>query len=51
MKKYSFYSRADSNCEVIGTCIALTRYGAAQHFAKKKRLNLRSFLVIYAVSR
>lgn len=49
--RYYFYSRIDENQEAIGTCLALTRYRAAEYFAEIKRLDLKSFLAVYAVSR
>ena len=49
--RYNFYSRVDENQEAIGTCLALTRYRAALYFAAVKKLDLKSFLRVYAVSR
>jgi hypothetical protein len=51
MKKYSFYSRIDSSQEVIGSTIAFSRKSAAEQFAQRKQLTLKSFLGLFNVTR
>ena len=48
---YYYYSRVDSKQEPLLRIMAPTRYQAALLFAKLKRLPLKEFLRIYAVSR
>jgi len=48
---FYFYSRVDSTQEALLTIKAPSRYHAALLFAKLKRLPLKEFLQIYAVSR
>lgn len=48
---YYFFSRRDDNKEPIGKCTTFSRLKAAKYFAQQKRLDLKSFLSIYAVSR
>ena len=48
---YYYYSRADSTQESLLRIKAPSRYHAAILFAKLKRLPLKEFLKIYAVSR
>jgi len=48
---YYFYSRRDTDKQPITTIGAPSRYQAALFFAKLKRLSLKDFLEIYAVSR
>lgn len=49
--RYYFYSRMDSNEEAIGSTWSLSRLEAAKRFAAIKRLPLKAFLRVYAVSR
>jgi len=49
--RYYFYSRLDDKKEAIGKCIAFSRYQAAVYFSKRKRLDLKLFLMTYGVSR
>jgi hypothetical protein len=49
--EFHFYSRVDATQEPIAKVKAPTRYQAALLFAKTKRLDLKSFLEVYAVSR
>jgi hypothetical protein len=51
MKRYHFYARNDKHQEPISKAAMITRYKAAQHFAQIKNLTLKSFLLVYAVSR
>lgn len=51
MKKYGFYSRIDNKKQQVAVIGAPTRYQAAIFFAKQKRLPLKEFLKIYAISR
>ncbi len=51
MKKYSFYSRTDGSQESIGTALAFSRLSAAEYFAGRKQLTLKSFLSLYKVSK
>jgi hypothetical protein len=51
MKKYSFYSRTDGSQEVIGSTIAFSRKSAAEQFAQRKQLSLKSFLGLFKVSK
>lgn len=50
-KRYTFYTRADSNKEAIDKAFAFTRYDAALYFAQRKCMDLKSFLKVYSVSR
>jgi len=49
--EFYFYSRMDSTCEPISRVKAPSRYHAALLFAKIKKLPLKYFLQLYAVSR
>jgi len=49
--EFYFYSRYDQAHEPIARVKAPTRYQAALLFAKTKKLDLKSFLKLYAVSR
>lgn len=51
MKKYYFYSKMDSSKEPIYTIRAASRIAAAKKFATGKRMSLKEFLKLYAVSR
>lgn len=51
MKSYGFYSRADNTKEVISRTIAISRLRAAEYFAKKKAMPLKSFLKIYTITK
>ena len=51
MKSYFFYSKIDKSKEPIYYCKALSRYNAAVRFAQGKRMNLKTFLSIYGVSK
>ena len=51
MTQYYFYSRNDKSKEPIYYCKAWTRYGAAEKFAQGKRLPLKTFLTLFAISR
>ena len=48
---YYYYGRVDSTQEPLLRIMAPSRYHAAILFAKLKRLSLKEFLKIYAVSR
>jgi hypothetical protein len=41
---YGFYSKSDPNQEIINRLINTSRLNAAEHFAAKKQLDLKSFL-------
>ena len=49
MKRFSFYSRVDSNQEAIGTTLANNRLSAAKKFAQIKQLPLKDFLRIFGI--
>ena len=51
MAKYYFYSRTDQTQEVIDTVRAFSRMQAAKYFAGRKRMDLKTFLSIFAVSK
>ena len=51
MKSYAFYSRSDANQEVIAKTVATSRLRAAEYFAKKKAMTLKSFLKIYTITK
>jgi len=51
MSTYFFYSRKDSSQEAIYYCKASSRLRAAEKFAEGKRLPLKSFLTLFAISR
>jgi hypothetical protein len=51
MRSYGFYARSDANQEVISKTVALSRLRAAEYFAKKKQMLLKSFLKIYAITK
>lgn len=46
---FGYYSRIDKNKEIISRTISLSRLKAAEYFAARKQLDLKSFLKIYAV--
>jgi hypothetical protein len=48
---YGFYSKLDPNQEIINRLINTSRLNAAEHFASKKQLDLKSFLKIYGVKK
>lgn len=48
---YYFYSRIDNSQEPISKTWATSRMAAAQYFAQTKRLSLKAFLSVYAISR
>jgi hypothetical protein len=48
---YGFYSKLDPNQEIINRLINTSRLRAAEHFAVKKQLDLKSFLKIYGVKK
>lgn len=48
---YGFYSKLDPNQEIINRLIHMSRLKAAEHFAAKKQLDLKSFLKIYGVKK
>jgi hypothetical protein len=48
---YGFYSRLDPNQEIINRLINISRLKAAESFANRKRLDLKSFLKIYGVKK
>lgn len=50
-KKYYFYSRIDKTQEPIMSAWAFGRLKAAEYFAERKQLPLKSFLSIFAVSK
>jgi len=47
--KYGFYFRNDTNQEIIGKTVDLSRLSAAKYFAKRKNLPLKEFLEIFGV--
>lgn len=49
--EFHYFSRYDTTNEPISKVKAHTRYQAALFFAKIKKLSLKSFLKLYAVSR
>ena len=51
MTQYYFYSRKDTSKEAIYYCKAWSRLAAAKRFAEGKRLPLKSFLTLFAISR
>jgi hypothetical protein len=51
MNTYFFYSKNDSIQEPIYYCKAVSRYNAGVKFAQGKRMDLKTFLSIYSVSR
>lgn len=51
MKRYFFYNKTDKTCEPISKVWAMNRLEAAKMFSLSKRLTLRQFLTIYAVSK
>jgi hypothetical protein len=51
MKTYFFYSKSDTSQEPVYYCKAVSRLNAAETFAEGKRMNLKTFLSIYSVSR
>lgn len=51
MKLYGFYSRTDKSQEIISKTVATSRLRAAEYFAKKKAMSLKSFLKIYAITK
>ena len=51
MKSYGFYSRSDTNQEVIAKTKTTSRLKAAEYFAKKKAMALKSFLKIYTITK
>lgn len=51
MKRYTYYSRFDENKERIDSVLIQSRLAAAKHFAERKVLSLKEFLIIYAVTK
>lgn len=51
IKTYYYYSKVDPKQEKLRTIIAPTRLIAAKMFAQVKRLDLKSFLSIYSISK
>ena len=51
MKSYYFFIRRDINKEPINKIYAISRRHAAEKFAERKNLSLKSFLLVYEVSR
>ena len=51
MKVYYFYQRSDQTKEPIFYCKAKGRLYAAEHFAEGKRMDLKTFLSMFAVSK
>jgi len=51
MKRYFFFSKYDSNKELIGCVDTFSRLKAAKRFASAKHLTLKQFLSIYSVTR
>ena len=51
IKTYYYYSKIDSKQEKLNTIIAPSRLSAAKLFAQIKRLDLKSFLTIYSISK
>jgi hypothetical protein len=51
MRIYYYYSRVDNSREKLGKTTALSRLRAAQIFARRKDLPLKTFLTIYSISK
>lgn len=51
MKQYYFYSKNDSTQEPIMSTRAWSRYEAAKSFASVKQMDLKTFLLVFSVSR
>jgi hypothetical protein len=51
MKIYYYYSRRDITEERLGKVLATSRLRAAQTFAHRKDLPLKTFLTIYSISK
>lgn len=51
MKKYSYYSRWCSDNDQLGSIVEISRLRAANHFAKRKQLQLKDFLRLFKVSK
>lgn len=51
LKTYYYYAKVDSTKEKLRSIIALDRLSAAKMFALTKRLDLKSFLTIYSISK
>ena len=50
-KVYYFYNKGNKNQEAIGKIIATNRLSAAKYFAAVKRMDLKSFLSLFSISR
>jgi hypothetical protein len=50
-KKYFFYSKNDSGQEPINSTFSFSRLQAAKHFANRKQLPLKTFLLLFSVSK
>jgi hypothetical protein len=48
---YGFYNKADKNEEIINRIVTFSRLQAAQLFAERKQLPLKSFLKIYSIKK
>lgn len=51
MNRYQFYYKNDPNKEAIAIILSTSRLNAAKYFARGKRLSLKEFLTIYAITR
>lgn len=51
MKMYSFYAKNDQKKEKLGTTPHQSRLLAAKYFAERKRLQLKTFLDIYTITK
>jgi hypothetical protein len=49
--EYYYYIKNDPNKEILGKVFTTTRLAAAKEFAAQKRLPLKTFLLIWAVSK
>jgi hypothetical protein len=46
---FGYYSRNNSDKEIISRTISMSRLQAANMFAERKQLSLKTFLKLYAV--
>jgi hypothetical protein len=46
---FGYYSRNDKNQEIVSRTVSMSRLQAANMFAERKQLPLKTFLKLYAV--
>jgi hypothetical protein len=46
---FGYFSRNDSNKELVSRTVSTSRLQAAKYFAARKQLDLKTFLKLYAV--